>query len=96
MQAHPLYAQDRALLDQALATATPGPAELTLLARLRLRYGDFDGCPDIPADIQAAMDRWDLTVLALNKAARKVWQSGWRPGSLAAEAVGSGADVEAG
>lgn len=92
----PLYGRDRLELDRAIAKDRPGTAEVTLLARLRLRYLGRPEHRDVIDDIDAALDRWQQSVAELNRAARAAWGSGWRPGEVLASDVGSGADVMAG
>lgn len=95
MQAHPLYAQDRAVVDQLLAAPTPEPEHLVHAARLLLRYQGFPGAPDVPRDLRTCLQRWGLERDALHARTRALWASGWRPALPAdQQAVGSGADVQ--
>ena len=94
MATHPLYAQDRAVIDQLLAAPTPAEAELVDLARLWTRYRDYPGCPDLRQDLLACLQRWGLGLEELQRRTRAIWASGWRPQLLDNDAqVGSGADV---
>lgn len=94
-QQHPLYQQDREELDRALATPEPGPLELAVIARLRIRYDTFPGCHDIAGDIADWLNARGMEASELNARVREIWQSGWRPGVAVRGDVGSGADVEA-
>ncbi|MEB3169236.1 MAG: DUF3288 family protein [Synechococcaceae cyanobacterium] len=93
-QQHPLYIQDRAELTRALQTPEPGPHELAAIARLKIRYDDFPGNPDIAGDIADWLSARAMDAAELNAKVREIWQSGWRPGVAAASDVGSGADIE--
>lgn len=96
MQAHPLYAQDRALVDQLLAAPTPADEHLAHAARLLLRYQGFPGAFDVQRDLQTCLARWGLERDSLHARTRALWASGWRPPLPTEEpAVGSGADVSA-
>ena len=94
-QTHPLYAADRDLVDALLGhQGDPGAEQLTVAARLVMRYGDFPGAEDIKADIQKVVSSWGLDAQALNLRCREIWASGWRPGQESRDPIGSGADVE--
>lgn len=96
MQAHPLYAQDRALVDQLLAAPTPADEHLAHAARLLIRYRGFPGAHDVQRDLQSCLQRWGLEASTLEARTRALWASGWRPSMPSDEAaVGSGADVTA-
>lgn len=96
MATHPLYEQDRRVVDRLIASPAPVDDDLVDAARLLTRYRDFPGADDIKADIYAAMGRWDLTLSDLHAATRRIWASGWRPRFDDRAEVGSGADVAAG
>lgn len=96
MQAHPLYAQDRAVVDRLLAAPTPEPEHLIDTARLLLRYQGYPGAFDVQRDLQACLARWGLERDSLHARTRALWATGWRPALPPEEqAVGSGADVNA-
>lgn len=92
---HPLYQQDRALINIMLAKPQPDEDALTTAGRLFLRYGGFPGAYDLKSDLSKCLDQWGMTRDELNTQCFKIWNSGWRPGQVVAElTVGSGADTE--
>ena len=93
-QTHPLYATDRDQVDALLGhQGDPGPEQLTVAARLVMRYGDFPGADDIKQDIQKVVAGWGLDSKSLNARCREIWASGWKPGQQIESELGSGADV---
>lgn len=94
-QQHPLYAQDRAIADRLLAATTPTQQDIVDLARLLARYDAFPGADDIRFDLDACLRAWNLTRSELNRSARTIWESGYRPIVSQDSEVGSGADVNA-
>ena len=93
-QTHPLYATDRDQVDALLGhQGDPGPEQLTVAARLVMRYGDFPGADDIKQDIQKVVTGWGLDSKSLNARCREIWASGWKPGQQLDSDLGSGADV---
>ncbi len=93
-QTHPLYATDRDQVDALLGhQGDPGPEQLTVAARLVMRYGDFPGADDIKQDIQKVVTGWGLDSHSLNARCREIWASGWKPGQQLDSDLGSGADV---
>jgi len=93
-QTHPLYATDRDHVDALLGhQGDPGPDQLTVAARLVMRYGDFPGADDIKQDIQKVVTGWGLDSQRLNARCREIWASGWKPGQQLDNDLGSGADV---
>ena len=93
-QTHPLYATDRDQVDALLGhQGEPGPEQLTVAARLVMRYGDFPGADDIKQDIQKVVTGWGLDSQSLNARCREIWASGWKPGQQLDNDLGSGADV---
>ena len=93
-QMHPLYATDRDQVDALLGhQGDPGPEQLTVAARLVMRYGDFPGADDIKQDIQKVVAGWGLDSKSLNARCREIWASGWKPGQQIESELGSGADV---
>ncbi|WP_413403008.1 MULTISPECIES: DUF3288 family protein [unclassified Synechococcus] len=93
-QTHPLYKTDRDQVDSLLGhQGNPGPLQLTVAARLLMRYGDFPGAHDIKQDIQKLLADWGLDSQSLNARCREIWASGWKPGQQLDADLGSGADV---
>ena len=93
-QTHPLYATDRDQVDALLGyQGDPGPEQLTVAARLVMRYGDFPGAEDTKIDIQKVVSSWGLDANTLNVRCREIWASGWKPGQQIEGDLGSGADV---
>lgn len=94
-QNHPLYAQDRAITDRLLAAAKPDQQDIVDAARLLTRYDAFPGADDIRFDLDKCLQGWNLTRSELNRSARTIWESGYRPMVREDSEVGSGADVNA-
>ena len=96
---HPMYVIDRPLVDSIICKDKKDLTnqDIVDLARLLNRY-TFNTLHsnDIRTDILRTLDKWGKTNEQLQLKSREIWQSGWRPGALASEEVGSGADVEAG
>ena len=93
-QTHPLYATDRELVDQLLATETPAEAELVNLGRLLMRYAGFPGAHDLQDDLDKTLRLWGLSREQLYQRCRTIWEAGYRPGVRAEEqSVGSGFDT---
>ncbi len=59
-QRHPLYNEDRRLVDELLEVQQPSDRHLADLARLQMRYQDFMGARDIQADLQKILQKWQL------------------------------------
>jgi hypothetical protein len=94
VQAHPLYATDRDLVDQLLAAQEPSDAQLADLGRLLMRYAGFPGAHDIQDDLAKTLRLWGLSTEQLQARCRALWEGGYRPGAeVAAQAVGSGFDT---
>ena len=92
-QTHPLYKQDRELVDQLLAESPPSDDELTTAGRLLIRYRGFPGAEDIKSDLSAVLKQWGMTRDELNRRCIQIWSTGYRPGQLdQGLTVGSGAD----
>ena len=92
-QNHPLYAQDRALVDEILAQDQPNDHAITTAGRLFVRYNGFPGAKDIKADLDACLKKWGMDRNELNSRCMKIWHSGYRPGQIEEElSVGSGAN----
>jgi len=92
-QNHPLYAQDRALVDEILAQDKPNDHAITTAGRLFVRYNGFPGANDIKADLDACLVKWGMDHDGLNSRCKKIWFNGYRPGQIEEElSVGSGAN----
>ena len=93
-QTHPLYATDREHVDRLSAINPPEDTDLVDLARLIIRYEDFQGVDDLKVDIQKIMEKWNLNREELEIKTREIWSNGFRPiSSPIAESVGSGFDT---
>ena len=93
-QNHPLYTTDRENLDRLCAVDIPSHIDLVELARLIIRYQDFNGAEDLINDSQKILKKWKLTRDELEKVTRKIWSDGFRPtNSSENDNVGSGFDT---
>ncbi len=93
-QNHPLYPTDREHVDRLSAQNSPEDIDLVDLARLIIRYEDFQGAEDLKVDIQKIMKKWNLKREELEIKTRYIWSKGFRPiSSPIAESVGSGFDT---
>ena len=93
-QNHPLYATDRENLDRLCSIDTPASIDFVELARLLIRYQDFDGAEDLNSDMNKLLKKWDLNREDLEKRTRKIWSEGFRPSSSSSpDNVGSGFDT---
>lgn len=70
-QQHPLWSQDRRIVDTLLA-GKPTEYNLAELARLCLRYRSFPGARDIQVDLQKVLKQWDLTEKTLFERTRQI------------------------
>ena len=93
-QNHPLYSIDRDHIDRLLAKELPEDGDIVDLARLFLRYEGFPGALDLQEDLNKTLKLWGFSRENLNARARNIWESGFRPGMKAVDAVGSGFDTE--
>ena len=93
-QNHPLYSTDRENLDRLCAIETPGDLDYVELARLILRYKDFNGAEDLNLDMKKILNKWNLNQEKLEIITRKIWSEGFRPSNSAnIDNVGSGFDT---
>jgi hypothetical protein len=92
-QSHPLYAIDRDVVDRLLAAEVPADDHLVDAARLLMRYENFPGAHDLSADLAKALRLWGLSRDELYRRTRSIWEGGYRPAPVAAEAVGSSFDT---
>ncbi len=93
-QNHPLYSTDRENLDRLFAIDSPAPVHFVELARLFVRYQDFNGAEDLITDMDKILKKWKLNRQELEVITRKIWSGGFRPTSSAsADNIGSGFDT---
>jgi len=96
---HPLADRDRPIVERLLTRdeTTRTDQDVVDLARLITRYADFPGEIPLKRNLIAAAKAMGFAGRdALNTAARRIWQSDYRPMSDQADTgVGSGADVQA-
>ncbi|MEM9511564.1 MAG: DUF3288 family protein [Cyanobacteria bacterium P01_E01_bin.48] len=74
-QKHPQHSSDRALLSQIMGDGSMSDFNLAEVARLRIRYEGFPGARDIQADLDAMLERWQLSEGELMARARSIHQT---------------------
>ncbi len=74
-QQHPQYRGDRTTVDTLLA-GEPTDHNLSELARLIIRYRGFPGARDIQADLEKALQKWNITAETLYEQTRKIHAKG--------------------
>lgn len=74
-QQHPQYKSDRQVVSQILGGEATD-YNLVELARLIIRYQGFPGARDIQADLQKALNRWQLTEQELFAKTRAIHHQG--------------------
>ena len=93
-QNHPLYSTDREKLDRLCSIDSPESMDFVELARLLIRYQDFNGAEDLNSDMEKLLKKWSINRNKLEAITRKIWSKGFRPtSSSSAEDVGSGFDT---
>tara|TARA_B100000965_G_scaffold403742_1_gene432662 strand:- start:2309 stop:2620 length:312 start_codon:yes stop_codon:yes gene_type:complete len=93
-QNHPLYSTDRENIDRLIGIDSPASTDYVELARLIIRYQDFEGAEDLNSDIDKLLKKWCLNREKLEKLTRKIWSEGFRPSSAQSpDNVGSGFDT---
>tara|TARA_B100000700_G_scaffold331008_1_gene460735 strand:- start:2364 stop:2675 length:312 start_codon:yes stop_codon:yes gene_type:complete len=93
-QNHPLYETDREHLDRLSALDSPTKLDFVELARLLIRYQDFEGAEDLNSDMKKILKKWNLNRQELEEVTRKIWADGFRPNSSSSsDNVGSGFDT---
>ena len=70
-QQHPLWSRDRQLVN-TLLSGEATDYNLAELARLRIRYTGFPGARDIQADLDKALEQWQLTEAELFAKTREI------------------------
>ena len=92
-QEHPLYGQDRVIIDRLLLADGSQKQDIIDAARLFIRYDGANGSADIQHDLVNILQKWGMSRDDLNLAARMIWTSNWRPDRDSGEdlEVGSGA-----
>lgn len=73
-QQHPLYSNDRQIVD-TLLQEQPTDYYLAELARLRIRYQGFPGARDIQEDLAKVLTQWQLTEEELFAKTRQLHQT---------------------
>ncbi len=93
-QNHPLYSTDRENIDRLCSIDSPTSREFVELARLLIRYQDFNGAEDLNADMNKLLKKWGLNREKLEEITRTIWSEGFRPNSSSGtDNVGSGFDT---
>ena len=93
-QNHPLYSTDRENLDRLSALDSPSNLDFVELARLLIRYQDFEGAEDLNSDMKKILKKWNLNRQGLEELTRKIWAEGFQPTSSSSpDNVGSGFDT---
>ena len=93
-QNHPLYSTDRENLDRLIGIDSPSSIHFVELARLLIRYKDFNGAEDLNADMEKLLKKWSINRNTLEEKTRKIWSEGFRPSSSSSpDNVGSGFDT---
>lgn len=73
-QQHPQHNIDKQVVMTLLA-GEPTEYNLSELARLKMRYQSFPGAYDIQADLEKALQRWNLTEESLFQKTREIHQT---------------------
>ncbi|WP_416675113.1 DUF3288 family protein [Egbenema bharatensis] len=73
-QQHPLYTDDRQILN-TLLNEQPTDYNLAELARLNIRYRGFPGARDIQTDLESILKKWGLTEEELFEKTRQIHQT---------------------
>ncbi len=93
-QNHPLYSTDRENLDRLSSVDSPTSIDFVELARLLIRYQDFNGAEDLNSDMEKILRKWEINRENLEEITRKIWSEGFRPTSSSGpDNVGSGFDT---
>ena len=93
-QQHPLYSTDREILDRLCSIDSPEAHDYVELARLLIRYENFNGAEDLHLDMNKILKKWNLNRERLEEITRKIWLEGFRPTSSSRDDnVGSGFDT---
>ena len=93
-QNHPLYSTDRQNLDRLIGIESPSSIDFVELARLIIRYQDFNGAEDLNSDMEKLLKKWNINRTILEEKTRKIWSEGFRPTSSSSpDNVGSGFDT---
>ena len=92
-QNHPLYSNDREIINRLLVKESPVSPDLIELSRLIIRYEGFPGAKDLQSDLSKLLKIWGFSKDELNSKVREIWSNGYRPGDFKDEVVGSGFDT---
>jgi hypothetical protein len=81
-QQHPQEKHDKELVERLLREQ-PGDRHYAELARLRIRYRGFPGAREIQRNLDAVLQRWQMTEEQLFELTRKLHATGkvYKPGS---------------
>ena len=71
-QNHPLYSTDRENLDRLFSVDSPTSIDFVELARLLIRYQDFNGAEDLNSDIAKLLKKWSINRDKLEEITRKI------------------------
>ncbi|MEW6493935.1 MAG: DUF3288 family protein [Cyanobacteriota bacterium] len=74
-QKHPQEKQDKAIIDRLLGEE-PNNHNYAELARLRIRYYGFPGAREIQRDLDAVLQRWQMTEEQLFELTRQLHVTG--------------------
>jgi len=74
-QTHPQERKDKEIVDRLLGE-DPNPYNYAELARLRIRYYDFPGARELQKNLDAVLQRWQLTEEQLFEKTREIHAAG--------------------
>lgn len=74
-QTHPQEKKDKEIVDRLLRE-DPNPYNYAELARLRIRYCDFPGAREVQKNLDAVLQRWQLTEEQLFEKTREIHATG--------------------
>ena len=92
-QTHPLHATDKKIIDSLITKEIPEDLDFINLARLIIRYTNFNGEIEIKNDIEKILKFWKITKNQLFLKTKSIWSKSFRPSSTNKDLVGSGFDT---